>query len=78
MVDAAMPFGGGTDKNDTRTLFLAEPDPWPDPVDGCALLDEIVEAITRFVRAPPELTLTVVLWIVFSHTFESFECRLSC
>jgi hypothetical protein len=39
---------------DRTTVEMAMPrvEPWPEPVDGCRLLDEIVATLTRFVVLP--------------------------
>src|SRR2546421_11231833 len=46
--------------------------PWPEPVDGQALLGEILAYLRSFVVFPRWAAPTVVLWIV--HTF-AFELR---
>ena len=43
--------------------------PWPDPVDGAALLEELAETVSRFVIMPQEQRWTVALWVLFTHTF---------
>jgi putative DNA primase/helicase len=73
-VDAAMPSDDSVTKNAPTALMLCDPEPWPEPVNGATLLDEIATAITRFVRAPRELIVTVALWVAYSHAFDSFEC----
>ena len=42
-------------------------EPWPEPVDGAALLTDIVELIRRYVDMPDEKAAAVALWTV--HTF---------
>ncbi len=36
------------DKHQGQCIIPKDPDPWPDPVDGHRLLDEIVEILNRF------------------------------
>jgi len=74
LVDAAMPVDEVIPRSGPGNLFLVDPDPWPEAVNGVALLDEITETINRFVRASPEFVATVALWIVYSHAFDSFDC----
>jgi putative DNA primase/helicase len=54
-----------------RPLALAPPDPWPAPVDGTDLLDEIATAIQRHVVLPPEAIVAVTLWVMHAHGFEA-------
>jgi hypothetical protein len=55
-----------------RALSLPAPDPWPEPIDGVALLESIVAAITRFVTLSPASALAAALWCVHAHAFELF------
>jgi hypothetical protein len=54
-----------------RALELPLPDPWPTPVDGAKLLDDLSQAILRFVFMPREAALAVALWIVHAHASEA-------
>jgi putative DNA primase/helicase len=58
---AKKPRGGG------RPLNLVPPEPWPDEVDGAALLDELAEVCLRHVVMPEPAAHAVALWIL--HTF---------
>jgi hypothetical protein len=53
--------------------FMAEPDPWPDPVDGNVLLLEIVDAIKRHMVLPEGAAEVIALWAVFTHAHDCFE-----
>ncbi len=44
--------------------------PWPEPLEACALFDEVRNFIKRFLVLSPEQLTAVVLWIVFAHAFE--------
>ena len=48
-------------------------EPWPDPVDGAVLLNEIRDAIERFVVVTPEALIAESLWIVFAHALDAFS-----
>jgi hypothetical protein len=74
LVDAAMPAEDLVTGNSASTLTLCDPEPWPEEVEGEALLDEIATTIKRFVRASQELVGTVALWIAYCHAFDCFEC----
>ena len=54
-----------------RSLELPSPEPWPTPVDGAKLLDDIMQAILRFVFMPKEAAVAVALWIVHAYVFEA-------
>jgi hypothetical protein len=54
-------------------LVLFEPEPWPYPVDGAELLDEIAATIRMHVVVTIEQARTVALWVVASHAFMAFR-----
>ncbi len=72
LVDAAMPKTKDG-QGQTKRLDLRDPDLWPDPVDGAALLDEIVTLIRRFISAKDHIFNAVALWIIYSHAFDCFD-----
>lgn len=49
-----------------------QPEPWPEPVEGAALLDKIATEIQRYVVLTKEQADTVALWVVASHAFDLF------
>jgi putative DNA primase/helicase len=53
------------DTQGEQTIF--EPvDPWPDPVDGAALLADTIKIIRRFVVCSPEALVATALWCMAS------------
>ena len=50
-----------------RAISFPEPEPWPEPVDGAALLDEISKAIGAHVIMPEASRDACALWA--AHTF---------
>jgi Protein of unknown function (DUF3631) len=62
-----------------HAIVLSEPEPSENPVDGAALLDEIVSAIQRYVVLPVHAACACACWVV--HTFLAehslFSPRLS-
>ena len=50
-----------------RAISLPEPEPWPTPIDGAALLDGIADAIGRYVIMSDHARFAAALWVV--HTF---------
>lgn len=63
-MDKALPTGGG--------LGLREDEPWPDPVDGGDLLNEIVAKIRKFLVLPEHAAEAMALWAIFAHALDSF------
>jgi hypothetical protein len=47
-------------------------DVWPDPVDGNALLADLVTQFATYVKLPEGGLPTVALWVMFSHGHEAF------
>ncbi len=54
-------------------LDLHDPVPWPEPVDGAALLDELAAAFGRFVILPAGADVALALWTIFSHLIAVFD-----
>jgi len=54
-------------------LAFEDPEPWPEPVEGAALLDEVATTLRRFVVMRQEAGDACALWLVYSHTFDSFD-----
>jgi putative DNA primase/helicase len=61
------------DKKPGEELTLDEPEPWPDPVDGAELLNELVEIILRYLVLPDGAAEAMALWVVHAHTIETAE-----
>lgn len=55
-----------------RALSFDEPEPWPEPVDGAALIGNLCRAIRRYVVLPDDAVLAVALWVMHTHVFEAF------
>jgi uncharacterized protein DUF3631 len=55
-----------------RPLDLPEPEPWPEAVDGAALLREIVAAILRYVVMAEGAAEIVALWVLHTHALDAF------
>src|SRR6266852_1919683 len=56
-----------------RGLLFADPDPWPEAVDGAALLDALADTYRRFVSLPDGGAEALALWIVFTYALEAFD-----
>ena len=51
-------------------LEIAEVEPWPEPVDGKALLAEIGRVLRRFVLLPKWAEEALALWVLHTYAFE--------
>lgn len=74
LVDAAWALiadKGGTDGD--RTDFLADPEPWPEPVDGAILLDIISDRLRRYMVITKEQADTCALWTIFAHAHDAYQ-----
>lgn len=73
VLDAAVKAARPTDtKGQGRSLVLPSIEPWPSPVNGAELLDEICGLISRYIVLPLESIAAVALWIVHTHCFDCF------
>jgi Protein of unknown function (DUF3631) len=61
-----------SDGRQGRVMTFPEIEPWPEPVEGSILLDEIVDQIRRYVMLPPEAANAVALWIMHAYCFDAF------
>jgi putative DNA primase/helicase len=50
-------------------IIFNEPLPWPNPVNGAQLLNQIIETLNRFLVLPKHGAHTVALWILFTYVF---------
>ena len=53
--------------------FLRDPEPWPDPVDGADLLNEIRDAAAAHIMLPDGGAEIVALWVLFAHLHDCFD-----
>ena len=53
--------------------FLQDEEPWPEPVDGSELLDDLYEAIARYVDMWPSAVRACSLWTLFTHAHDAFH-----
>ncbi len=58
---------------DASGFSLHEVEPWPEPVDGDALLDSITHAVRRYLVLPPNGAEVIALWAVKAHAFNCFQ-----
>lgn len=83
MIDKAVPYAPPArerrerqpDEEDDRPgqpLELPDREPWPEPVNGAVLLDEVVAMIRRYVVLGEDAAAAVALWIAGSYCYDSF------
>lgn len=56
-----------------RPLEISEVEPWPEPVNGEMLLDELAGILSRFVVLPPDAAETLALWSLHTYAFQLRE-----
>ena len=62
----------GDDGKQGRTLNLRTPDPWPLPVNGADLLDELSASIRRHVVMHDHEADTTAIWVVHTYLIDCF------
>lgn len=61
-----------TDHNEIgRSVIFDLPEPWPDAVDGAALLSEIVKVLTSHVILSPDEAVSAALWMLHTHAYDT-------
>lgn len=55
----------------SRSELFPEIDPWPDPVNGAELLDEIRGTLNRYCILPRHAAETITLWVLYTHTIDA-------
>jgi DNA primase len=63
----------GKTTSESSELVLHEPTPWPDPVDGAILLDEIAAVVHRFLSAAEHNFKAIALWTIYTYAFDLFD-----
>jgi Protein of unknown function (DUF3631) len=62
----------GDAKGQGRPLELPTIEPWPEPVNGADLLDDICNAVKRYLVLPEGSAEALALWAIHTHAFECF------
>ena len=73
LVDAALGGEGKADAGKGRIVAFEDVEPWPDPVDGAGLLDEIAGIFRRYVVLPNGGADTLALWVAFTYALDAFD-----
>ena len=74
-IDKAINRLNGGKKNDLqgRPLEWQDPEPWPEPVNGAALLNEVASLIRQYLYMPEPSVDAVTLWIVHTWLHDKLE-----
>jgi hypothetical protein len=59
------------DASSGRELQLPKREPWTEPVDGSALLTELVQSTRRYLVLTPHADAALALWVVFTFTLDA-------
>lgn len=57
-----------------REVNLADIEPWPEPVKGAEVLNEVAEAFARYAALPCGAAEALALWCAHAHAFTAFLC----
>jgi Protein of unknown function (DUF3631) len=68
---AELGLDGGDDKQG-HAISFPEPEPWPEPVDGARLLDDLAKAIRRHVVMSDAARDEAALWVLHAHLPDCF------
>lgn len=60
-------------KVEDHDTFLADPDPWPEPVSGAELFDQISKTVASHLVLPEGAAEAITLWVLFAHTHDCFD-----
>ena len=72
-LEAKKPETREKDELQGRQLTLKDPEPWPHPVDGGALLAELREIFDRYLVLPIGATVVLALWTLHTYLADSFD-----
>lgn len=75
-MDAALAETAGDEDAPTgqgRTMALRDPEPWPDAVDGAALLDAIAGTVRRYLATRDSVPDAVALWTMHAHAHDAAD-----
>ncbi len=72
VIDAAI--GGSAPEADTQVPALVRHDePWPEPVDGAAVLTSVVQTLQKYLVLPAHAADAIALWIVHAYAMAAWS-----
>ena len=69
-VDKRRPKDTSEDDVSGSSVLFDEYEPWPEVVDGAALLDRLSATVSRYAIMPKGAAEAVALWVLFAHTHD--------
>lgn len=73
LVDAALAVAASADDAQGQRITFRDADPWPDPVDGAALLDRIAGLLRQYVVMPDGSPEAVALWAALTYLTDATD-----
>ena len=76
LADLERAMGAGDANGDGkpgRPVEFEDPEPWPEPVDGAALLDALVTRLEHYVSLPKGGAVAVAVWALYTWCFRAFS-----
>jgi hypothetical protein len=71
--EVAKARGKPPDAQQGHALHLPMPEPWPEPIDGAALLVDLAAFFTKYAFLPHRASIALALWTAHTYTFEVFR-----
>lgn len=68
-----LPKSARTESLQGSAVLFDEPEPWPEPVGGNALLADLTRIIAAYVHLPDGSATAISLWVVAAHAFDDFQ-----
>jgi hypothetical protein len=78
LVDAVLALGRPAGHGQGRAITFETVEPWPEPVDGAAMLSALATVLRRFVVMPDVIADALVLFIVHAHVHDASDISPIC
>ena len=74
-LDSLVDSRRATNGKDAETCggLFADPEPWPEPIEGDTLLDALAGLFRRYVVLPKEAADAMALWVLHAHCFDAAQ-----
>ncbi len=73
-LDSEVRKARGEDTGQGHAFTIESPEPWPEPVNGAELLDEIAATYRRYVVLPEHADTALALWTVHTYSYDYGRC----
>jgi putative DNA primase/helicase len=73
LVEQARNAGKKQSAGPGSSLGIEDSEPWPEPVNGARLLDDLVDTIGGLVAMSPEACRATALWVAFTHVIAAAD-----